>query len=112
VNWTVRLSAAAEKDFAEVVDWTVARFGAQQAEIYAGIVAAAIKELHAGPDVAGAKPRDEIGRGIFSLHVARRGKKARHVVIYRAAPDQARSIDVVRILHDAMDLPRHLPAED
>lgn len=112
MNWTVRLSASAEKDFAEVVDWTVARFGTQQAEIYAGILVSAIQELHSGPDLVGAKARDEIGKGICTLHAARRGHRARHFVVFRVDPDRERTIDVIRILHDSMDLPRHLPAEE
>lgn len=112
MNWKVRLSTTAEKDFAEVVDWTVARFGAQQAEIYAGILIAAIQELHSGSDLPGVKARNEIAKGICTLHASRRGRKARHFLIFRVASDQERTIDVIRILHDSMDLPRHLPAED
>lgn len=112
MNWTVRLSAAAEKDFEQVVDWTVARFGTQQAEIYAAVLAAAIQELHAGPDLPGAKARSEIGKGICTVHAARHGRKARHFVNFRVNPDQDRMIDVIRILHDSMDLPRHLPTEE
>lgn len=112
MNWAVRLSAAAEKDFAEVVDWTVARFGPHQAEIYAGILAAAIQELESGPDPTGAKARNEIGKGLRTLHAARRGRRGRHFVIFRVAADREQTIDVIRILHDSMDLPRHLPADE
>jgi toxin ParE1/3/4 len=38
--------------------------------------------------------------------VAREGRRGRHFVLFRAGPEQ--TIEVLRILHDAMDLSRHL----
>jgi toxin ParE1/3/4 len=59
--------------------------------------------------VPGAKPRDDIAPGLRSLHVARSGRKGRHIIIFRArGSDKTAVIEVLRILHDAMDLPRHL----
>jgi toxin ParE1/3/4 len=53
--------------------------------------------------------REEIRPNIRTLHVARHGRRGRHFIMYRAALDHV--IEVVRILHDAMDLARHLPPE-
>ena len=50
--------------------------------------------------------RDEIVPGLFSLHVARRPARSASD-LYRAASD--RIIEVVRILHDAKDVARHIP---
>lgn len=112
-SWTVRLTAAAEADFEEILRWTVDRFGETQARIYAGTVSAALNELAAGPTVAGANKRDDILKGIFTLHVARKGRKGRHFVMFRIGrtPDHD-VIEVLRLLHDAMDLQRHLPPVD
>jgi toxin ParE1/3/4 len=41
------------------------------------------------------------------LHVARRGRRGRHFLLYRAAEGQI--IEIGRILHDQMDLQRHFP---
>jgi toxin ParE1/3/4 len=112
LSWTIRLSAAAERDFDEILDWTLQRFGARQAEVYADILIAAIQELCSGPKVPGAIARHEISRGLRSLHAARRGRPARHLLLFRVTPDQDKTIDVIRILHDSMDLPRHLPSDD
>jgi toxin ParE1/3/4 len=112
VTWTVRLSQAAQDDFEGIIDWTVERFGEQQANLYAGVLIAAIQELHsAGPGLVGVKVRDDIGKGILTLHVARAGRKGRHLLMLHVGRDQDNVIDVVRILHDAMDLPRHLPVQ-
>ncbi|MBI2800677.1 MAG: type II toxin-antitoxin system RelE/ParE family toxin [Gammaproteobacteria bacterium] len=112
-GWTVRLTAAAEADFEEILRWTVAQFGEARARVYAGTVSAALNELVAGPTVAGAKKRDDILNGLFTLHVARKGRKGRHFVMFRVgrAPDHE-VMEVLRLLHDAMDLQRHLPAAD
>ena len=58
-----------------------------------------------------ARRREDIGLGIRTLHVARRGRKGPHLVVFRVAPPpNEQVIDVLRLLHDSMDLPRHLPA--
>lgn len=112
-NWTVRLTAAAEADFEEILRWTVDQFGDVQARIYAETVSAALNDLTAGPTVVGARKRDDILKGLFTLHVARKGRKGRHFVLFRVgrAPD-GDVIEVLRVLHDVMDLPRHLPPAD
>lgn len=109
-KWTVRLTAAAEADFEEILRWTVDQFGEAQARTYAETVSAALNDLTTGPTVVGARKRDDILKGIFTLHVARKGRKGRHFVMFRVgrAPDHD-VIEVLRLLHDAMDLRLHLP---
>ena len=110
MTWTVRLSEAAQADFEGIIDWTAERFGGRQASVYAGVFVAAIQDLQrTGPGIAGVKSRDEIGKGILTLHVARGGRKGRHFLMLRVGAGQEKAIEIVRILHDAMDLPRHLP---
>jgi toxin ParE1/3/4 len=104
--WTVRLAAQAELDFVEILTWTVENFGETQADIYAETLTLAIEALHDGPLLAGAQARDEIAPNIRTLHVARLGKKGRHFVVFRQTED--RCIDVLRLLHDGMDLARHI----
>ena len=109
-GWTVRLTAAAESDFEEILRWTVEQFGEAQARIYSEMVSAALDDLTAGPIVVGAKKRDDILKGLFTLHVARKGRKGRHFVMFRVGRATGHHvIDILRILHDAMDLQRHLP---
>lgn len=108
-RWRVQLTAAAEADLREILRWTAERFGEAQTRAYADTVNAAIAALTAGPDVAGARSRDDIAKGLMALHVARGGHKGRHFVIYRAAIGEPRpTIDVLRLLHDSMDIPRHI----
>jgi toxin ParE1/3/4 len=106
-GWRVRLGAAAELDFANILKWTAENFGARQSRIYRDTLVLAIGELAEGPDPTGSKARNEIMPGLRTLHVARRGRRGSHFLMYRAAPE--RTIELVRILHDRMDFKRHIP---
>lgn len=109
-SWTVCLSAAAEADYRQILRWTVENFGSAQARSYADTLSSALKALSAGPSIIGAKERSEIGTNIRTIHVARNGRKGRHFVMFRVGSIQGRNvIDVLRLLHDSMDLERHLP---
>ncbi len=111
--WPVRLTAAAEADFQDILRWTVKQYGEAQARVYAETLSTALEALAAGPTVIGAKTRNDIAKGLFTLHVARHGHRGRHFVMFRIGHDQGREvIEVLRLLHDAMDLPRHLPPMD
>lgn len=108
--WRVRLTHQAESDFLEISRWTAENFGPLQRAHYAETVTLAIEALHGGPKVLETQARDEIARGIRTLHVARQGRKGRHFVVFRAAKGQI--VEVLRLLHDSMDLARHVPEAD
>jgi len=109
--WTLRIASAAESDFEAIIAWTLEQFGDAQAAVYAGTLSSAVQELTAGPAQPGIKARSEIGRGLFTLHVARNGRRGRHFVLFRVDPSH-RQIDILRILHDSMDLARHVPEDE
>ena len=114
-RWTIRLTASAEADFQNILRWTKDQFGEAQARGYAQTVSAALEALaDGGPTTIGAKARKEIAKGLFTLHVARQSRKGRHSLLFRVGQDDARgeAIEVLRVLHDAMELPRHLPPMD
>jgi toxin ParE1/3/4 len=111
--WTVRLTETAEADFRKIVDWTLDQFGEKQAFVYAGTITAALEALNDGPTTVGVKERSEIAKGLFTLHVTRDGRRGRHFVLFRVADKgRSRTIEVLRLLHDAMDLERHVPPAD
>jgi toxin ParE1/3/4 len=105
-RWRVRLSAAAELDFANILKWTTENFGVRQSRAYRNTLVQAIGELADGPDVVGSRTRDEIMPGLRTLHVARHGRRGSHFLMYRISPRGA--IEIVRILHDRMDIQRHI----
>lgn len=105
--WAVRLAEKAEHDLLDALVWTTDQFGALQADDYLETLTLALEALADGPNIVGSKVRDDIGLGIRTLHVARLGRKGRHLVVFRFADGQV--IDVIRLLHDSMDLAKHLP---
>ena len=74
LGWTIRLSETAEADHDEILRWTARRFGAAQVITYALLLAETLARLEFGPDIAGVRQRDEIGSGLRTLHVGRRGR--------------------------------------
>src|SRR6202012_4559580 len=86
-RWRVRLGAAAEVDFANIVRWTAESFGVRQSRICRDTLVQAIRELADGPEVAGSKAGEEILPGLRTLHVARRGRRGSHLLMYRRAPN-------------------------
>lgn len=107
-----RLTAAAEQDFQAILCWTIEHFGEYQALAYAETLALALEALTKGPSIIDARRRDEILKGLCSLHVARNGRKGRHLIMFRVSTKSGEHIEVLRLLHDSMDLPRHFPAAD
>ena len=105
--WAVRLAEKAEHDLLDALVWTTDQFGALQADDYLETLTLALEAMTDGPSIVGSKVRDDIGLGIRTLHVARLGRKGRHLVVFRFADGQV--IDVIRLLHDSMDLAKHLP---
>jgi len=106
-TWRVWLAEGAERDFFSVLRWTTEQFGKRQARVYETTLRNALKALASGPGVMGCRARPDLGSNIASLHVARQGRKGRHLLVFRT-PEQDGVIEVLRILHDSMDLQRHL----
>ncbi|WP_416769600.1 type II toxin-antitoxin system RelE/ParE family toxin [Pseudomonas sp. RHF3.3-3] len=111
-----RLSHTALRDIEDVLRYSQVQFGSRARIRYQELLRTAIEELALTPDRAGSSPRDELAEGLRSFHLAyvRRQaatsigtvQKPRHVVFYRLAGDQV--IEIVRILHDAMEARQHL----
>ncbi len=103
--WRVQLTDMAEIDLIGIKIWTTEKFGAPQAAKYLEVIASALEDLMIGPKPIGSKPRKDIWPNIRSLHVQRKGNKGRHLLVFKEAKNQ--TIQVLRLLHDSMDLKRH-----
>jgi toxin ParE1/3/4 len=110
-GWTVRLTDQAVQDVEDILDWTFEQFGPLQMEAYTDVINDALEALNEGPQLIDVRRRPELGDDVATLHVARHGRKGRHQLIFHVH-DQECVIAVLRILHDSMDLPRHLLADD
>ena len=108
-GWRIRLTTTAEQDLQDILRWTAVQFGHAQARTYSETLTRAIQALTDGPHVAGSRQRDSIARGLMTLHRARGGRRGQHFVLYRVSETtEASTIEVLRLLHDSMDLVRHV----
>jgi toxin ParE1/3/4 len=115
----IRLSADAVADIERLLARSAAAFGPQARERYERLLAAALEDIAADPERAASKARDDLRPGLRSYHLAFARKQARgrgrtvarprHFVLYRIAGVR---VDIVRVLHDAMDLAEHVPEGD
>lgn len=106
------LAPEAEADIDDILEWSVTQFGTEIRDGYEALIAVAIASVADDPNRAGSHNRPDLGYGIRTLHLSssrhdvsqnvRQIAKPRHFVIYRQAGDV---VQVVRVLHDAMNLP-------
>ena len=92
------LSPAAQADLEEIWDYTAERWDVDQAEEYMRGLQHAIKRAATNPRVG--RRCDEIRPGYRKLAAGS------HTLYYRLSADG--NVDVVRILHQRMDVDRHL----
>jgi toxin ParE1/3/4 len=84
------------------------RFGARQFRSYAALLERALDAVARHTERPGSSRREELGPGVRTFHVglaARRRGASRHILVYRIASDGA--VEVIRVLHDAMDIAQH-----
>ncbi len=89
-----RLTLAARTDLSEIWSYTVDRWGEPQAERY-------VRQIES--DLAAAAEGSRSGRAVDDYW---RIKSGHHLCIYHKLPDG--EIEVIRILHERMDINRHL----
>jgi toxin ParE1/3/4 len=94
----LEITPAAKADLREIERYTAEKWGEKQASIYLEKVAIAGDRLVQNPTLLG-RPRFEIRQGYYSYHFEK------HLFIFRITDE---SIQIVRVLHQSMDLPRHL----
>jgi toxin ParE1/3/4 len=92
------LTPAALADLEEVWHYTAERWSDEQAERYTGAIANACQDI--ADQRRTGRSIDDIRRGYFKLAIGK------HLVIYRLTSDGA--VDIVRILHQRMDVVDHL----
>jgi len=111
--WKVRLSEPARTDIREIFRWTGERFGNAQANAYGEHILDALDALRHGPKISGVRARPDIAQGLYTFHISRNRRRGRHVILFRIGQDQGQLLIVIgRILHDSMDMARHLPPDE
>lgn len=108
-----RLSFAAQADIVEILAWSHEQFGEEARRRYEGLLAAAMRDAASSADNDASVARPEGGPGVFSWHLSRSRTRSsggpvhrpRHFLVCRRDGDL---LVIGRVLHDAMDTPRHL----
>jgi toxin ParE1/3/4 len=110
----VRLSPLARSDIAGILNHSEGVFGSAAAARYGSLLLVATRDLAKDPDRPGVRRREELGPGYRTYHVQHsRGRigvrHPRHILLFRIGPG---TLQVARVLHDSMDLARHLPRNE
>lgn len=108
-----RLSHAAQVDIVSILAWSDEQFGPEARKRYETLITTAIRDAASHTNDMGHTPRPELGDGVFSWHLSQSrthspGKsvhRPRHFLICRRDNDV---LIIGRVLHDAMDLRRHI----
>ena len=97
-------SSRATRDVVAIIEYTQARWGDAQAQAYVALIERAILVLAGDPRRG--KPREDIRPGLLAYPIRQRGRRARHVLIYRLTASD--TVEIVRVLHDAMNFDEHV----
>lgn len=113
-----RLSAQARSDVTDILAWSQEQFGESARKRYQSLLSAAFRDVAAAPQGIDTTPRPELGVGILVWHLRLSRDhvppeigtvhRPRHFVVYRQV---GAVVEIVRVLHDAMELSRHIEDE-
>jgi toxin ParE1/3/4 len=105
-----RLTEIADADIDGILRYTAQQFGPLQQDRYAELIERAATMVATVPEHPLSRARDELGRGVRSLHVERVAKRrgaASHVLFYKIDV-RGEGIIILRVLHESMEPIRHL----
>ncbi len=98
----VRRLLAVEADIEQVFTYTLQRFGLRKYDDYAALIQEALDALAVDPPAG--KPQPAIAPEAWTIHIAQRGRRARHLFMYRVPEPDV--VEVLALAYDGMDLCR------
>jgi len=115
-----RLSPQAQQDIEANLEWTHEEFGEKARRRYEALLTRAIMDVVEAPERTGSHARPEIATAARTYHLRYsrdrvrksigRVHRPRHFLLYRTRDDD--QVEIGRVLHDGVDLKRHLPEEN
>jgi toxin ParE1/3/4 len=106
------ITATARRDISGVLRDSRLQHGVQAEIRYRNLISSALAELRRDPEPPASKRADIGDLRLYALRFAARRAKADgivrapvHVLAYRFNDEK---LEIIRLLHEAMDLPRHL----
>lgn len=111
-----RLTHAAQADIVSILAWSHDQFGEEARKRYEALITTAIRDASKRSGEVARTDRPELGERVFAWHLARSRtrssggtvRRPRHFLICRLDGDV---LVVGRVLHDAMELRRHLDSQ-
>jgi len=113
------ISPSAERDIHAILAWTHEQFGQRGRLRYEALLIRAICDVAENPERIGSQIRPEIAADARTYHLwhsrnrvepkSDQVHRPRHFLLYRVRKDGP--IEIGRVLHDHMELARHLPKE-
>nr|CAD6407590.1 type II toxin-antitoxin system RelE/ParE family toxin [Rhizobium sp. Q54] len=113
----LRFSSTAQQDLVRILTRTHKEFGRDARLRYEHLISAALRDIAADPLRVGSLDRSDLGEGVRSFHLRHsrnRGRhetgivrSPRHFILYRI--ENPSIVGIGRILHEAMEIERHLP---
>jgi toxin ParE1/3/4 len=109
----LRITGPARRDLAAAMVWSIGKYGADARDRYRELIRRALNAIASGT-AHGAAPRPELGEGVILYHLRHaRGEPAivqspRHFLVCRI---EGKTAVILRMLHDAMDLPSRMADE-
>ncbi len=96
----LRLSRLAYADLDSIFTYTLTKWGQEQADRYVGALWDTFEKIADAPERW--RRRDELHPGCRVCFAGR------HAILYRMHEGR---VEIARVLHDAMDFRRHIPAD-
>ncbi|MCG6941683.1 MAG: type II toxin-antitoxin system RelE/ParE family toxin [Thiohalocapsa sp.] len=96
------ISAAARRDIRRALEHSARRWGPEQRRRSGNLIGDGLKALFDNPRHPASRARDDIMPCVRTYHIAKPGRPGRHLIVYRIGAGD--SVQVIRLLHDAMDL--------
>ena len=115
----VRVAASAREDIIRLLAAGALEHGETGARKYEALLGTALRDIGANPLLRGSAARPELGADVRTCHLRHARERARtsdgvvrqprHLLLYCAASPDV--VGVGRVLHEAMEIERHLPGE-
>lgn len=117
-RYRLDVTQAARADIAAIVRWSWRSFGEAASLRYEALAKQALDDLKTDPDCIGAQTQVTPGGSFRTYHLKFSRKnvvgidavqRPRHYFVYRIKDDL---VEILRLIHAAQDLERHLPSEE
>lgn len=110
-----RLTRAAQADITSILAWSHSAFGEEARRRYEALITAAIRDAAARHNAVGRTMRRELGEDVFTWHLMQSRTHSSGGTVHRPryfliCRYDGETLVVGRVLHDAMELRRHIPS--